>query len=81
MIDVLVKVLLLAFAFAVGCLFAIWPSRVIRRFDIWGGRSVSAATMPGPNSRKYANALSLRQIGMLLIALTCYLLYFWIRTG
>lgn len=81
MIDVLVKVLLLAFAFAVGGCFAIWPSEVVRRLDIWGGRRVRPTTPQGPNPRKYAGALSLRQIGILLIALTCYLIYLWIRTG
>jgi hypothetical protein len=81
LIDVLVKVLLLAFALAVGGCFAIWPGEVIRRFDIWGGRNARAATTPGPNTSKYAERHALRQMGIWLFVLTCYMVYLWIRTG
>ena len=81
MIDLLVKLLLLAFAVAVGGCFAIWPMQVIRRFGSWRGRSMEATTAQGPDHRIYAQVSSLRQIGILLIALTFYLIYLWIRTG
>jgi len=82
MIESVVEGLLLSFTLLVGGCFAIWPSKVMERFDTWrGGPSGSAAKEKGLHIREHAALHALRLMGILLLSLTCYQVYLWIRTG
>jgi hypothetical protein len=54
MLAVTVKALLVAFTMVVGGCFAMWPAEVLRRFDIWNGRTVSADEEARLNPRRDA---------------------------
>lgn len=80
MLAVTVKALLVAFTLVVGGCFAMWPAEVLRRFDIWNGRTVSADEEAGLNPRRDAALYALRRMGMFLVVMTCYLIYLWNKT-
>ncbi len=79
MSDIIVKLSIVMFTLAVGGCFVLWPEAVGQRFDRWRGRDVLSTENRGMNIGKVAEVLWFRQIGMLLIALTCYEIYHWIR--
>ena len=81
MIDLVIKLLIVMFTLFVGVCFAVWPREVGRKLDKWRGRGVESAEDRGRDVRKTAAVLALRQMGALLIALTCYVVYLWIKLG
>ena len=75
MIDLIVKLLLLMFAFAVGGCFAFWPQRVNRQFERWRGSSVESAEDGRMSIRQSAAVYTINRVGVLLIVLVSYLVY------
>ena len=81
MIDLTIKMLIVLFALAVGSSFTFWPEKVSQRFDQWRRQTVElSGKKRGSIISKAAKVIWFRQIGVLLIALTCYAIYLWIRT-
>jgi len=79
MIEMIIKLLIVMFTLFVGVCFAVWPREVSRKLDKWRGRSVESAEDRGRDIRKTAAVFALRQMGALLIALACYVVYLWIK--
>ena len=75
----IIKLLIVMFTLFVGVCFAVWPREVDRKLDKWRGRSVEPAKDRGRGIRKTAAVLALRQMGALLIALACYVVYLWLK--
>ena len=78
MIDFIVKLLILMFAFVVGGCFAFWPQELSRHFNRWRNPRLEPVEPRGTNLRKRVEVIWFRQIGVLLIALTAYVVYLWI---
>jgi len=74
-IDLLIKLLIVMFTVFVGGCFVLWPEGVARRFDKWRGGSVELAKGRWSDVRKYAVVNALRQIGVFLLGLACYVFY------
>jgi hypothetical protein len=77
-IDLIVKLLIIIFAFVVVGCFAFWPQELGRIFNRWRGPGVEPAEPRGANLRKTVETIWFRQIGVLLITLTAYVVYLWI---
>lgn len=75
MIDLLIKLLIVMFTVFVGGCFVLWPEEVARRFGKWRGGSVESAKGRWSDVRKYAVVTALRQIGVVLFGLACYVCY------
>jgi len=77
MIDLVVKLLFVIFTLLFGLCFAVWPVRVISTFNRWNGH-VAPLNQEKLGRLRYPNG-AFRQLGVLLITLTCYVVYRWLR--
>jgi hypothetical protein len=69
------------FTLAVGGCFAFLPEAVGRQFDRGQRRTVVSAALHPTSIFKSARVDAIRQIGVFLIAFTCYGIYLWFKTG
>ena len=75
MINLLIKLVIVMFTLFVGGCFALWPEEVARQFDSWRGRRVESAQDRWRDVRKGAMESALRQMGVFLVGLACYVFY------
>ena len=69
MIDLIAKLLVVAFTFGVGLLFAVWPERVSSTFNRWNGHGEQLREGKPGGSHRYP-----REMGIFLFGLTGFVL-------
>jgi hypothetical protein len=83
MLDLIVKLLIVIFCFSIGCCFVFWPENVLR-FIVQHHKQKNQTKASDIASgsiavRSLAHVIWIRQMGILIIALVCYVVYLWLR--
>ena len=80
--QVLIKLLLIAFGGSIGVCCLFWPQQVNRQFRRWRGLAAEpaeAALTAADRQHQSVMAQTIRKFGSLLLGLTLYGIYLWIR--
>lgn len=80
--QILFKLLLIAFGGSIGVCCLFWPHQVNRKFRRWRGLAAepTEADLTAPGTQHQSPiAQAIRQFGALLVALTLFGIYNWIR--
>lgn len=80
--QALFKLLFVLFSFSVGVCFTFWPRRVNGAFRRGRGLDPDpdeAALTPALRQHQAAMLALIRQLGVLLLSLSIYAVYFWLR--
>lgn len=80
--QILIKLLLIAMGVSIGACCVFWPQAVNRKFRHWRGLAPepTEADLTPANSQHQSNIVqAIRQMGSLLLALTLFGIYYWIR--